>query len=101
MAKYHFEIVDRYKIEDRVGLDCKSESQAQQVAQNIAKQILIDVGPNAARKVVVVDDAGVKFTRPRSRTPDTFPQVASHGRSSDVQLGNVAPAGAVETYRRF
>jgi hypothetical protein len=28
MPKFHFEIVDGYKIEDPVGLDCKSEEQA-------------------------------------------------------------------------
>ena len=44
MPKFHFEIVDGYKIEDPVGLECKNEQQAQQVAEDIARQIAIDVG---------------------------------------------------------
>lgn len=28
MPKFHFEIVDGYKIEDSVGMDCKNEEQA-------------------------------------------------------------------------
>ena len=38
MPKFHFEIVDGYKIEDPVGLDCKNEEQAKRVAQDIARQ---------------------------------------------------------------
>ena len=35
-----------------------SAAQARQVADDIARQIAIDVGPNSARKVVVVDELG-------------------------------------------
>jgi hypothetical protein len=56
MPKFHFEIVDGYKIEDPVGLDCKSEEQAKKVAKDIARQIALDVGDASARNVVVVDD---------------------------------------------
>ena len=55
---FNFEIVDGYKIEDPVGLDCKSEDQAREVAASIARQIAIDVGTEAARSVSLVDEQG-------------------------------------------
>jgi hypothetical protein len=58
MPKFHFEIVDGYKIEDPVGTDLKSKDQAKTLAKDIARQIAIDVGGAAARKVVVIDDEG-------------------------------------------
>ena len=60
MPRFHFEIVDGIKIKDPVGMDC-SEAEAKQVAQNIARQIAIDVGEYSARKVVVTDDEGAKL----------------------------------------
>jgi hypothetical protein len=65
MPKFHFEIVDGFKLEDPAGLDCKSEQQARQVAEDIARQIAIDVGETSARKVVVVDQEGSEiYTAP-------------------------------------
>jgi hypothetical protein len=65
MPKYHFEIVDGFKLEDPVGLYCKSDQQAQKVAEHIARQIAIDVGETSAGKVVVVDEEGSKiYTAP-------------------------------------
>jgi hypothetical protein len=62
MPKFHFEIVDGYKIEDSVGLDCESEEQARTVAKDIARQIAADLGCEApARNVVVVDDDGTEL----------------------------------------
>jgi hypothetical protein len=61
MPKFHFEIIDGYKIEDPVGLDCKSEEQAKEIAVNIAQQIAIDIGPEVARKIVVVDEDGTEI----------------------------------------
>ena len=58
MPKYHFEIVDGYTIEDPVGLDCKSEDQALEIARSIARQIEIDVKNSGARKVSVKTDEG-------------------------------------------
>jgi hypothetical protein len=58
MPKFHFEIVDGFKIEDPVGMDLKSEDQAKQLAANIARQIAIDVKDSEARKVVVKDEGG-------------------------------------------
>jgi hypothetical protein len=61
MPKYHFEIVDGYRLEDPVGLDCSSEDQAKTVAHDIAKQIAIDIASEGARNVVVVDDEGAEI----------------------------------------
>jgi hypothetical protein len=58
MPKFHFEIVDGFKIEDLVGMDLKSEDQAKQLAADIARQIAIDVKDSEARKVVVKDEGG-------------------------------------------
>ena len=38
MAKYHFEIVDGYIIEDPKGIELQSDRQARKVAGEIAKQ---------------------------------------------------------------
>ncbi|MDB5504094.1 MAG: hypothetical protein JWR89_3996 [Tardiphaga sp.] len=58
MPKYHFEIVDGYKLEDPVGLECRDELQARTVAKDIARQIAIDIESTTQRNVVVVDDDG-------------------------------------------
>jgi hypothetical protein len=58
MPRFHFEIVDGFTIEDSVGRDCKNEEQARQVAEDIARQLVLDVGENPDRKVVVVDGKG-------------------------------------------
>ena len=58
MPRFYFEIVGGFTIEDPVGLDCKNEEQAKQVAEDIARQIVIDVGENPARKIVVLDESG-------------------------------------------
>lgn len=58
MPKYHFEIVDDFRLEDPVGVDCSSDVQAQMVAKDIARQIAIDVVSQSDRKVVVINDDG-------------------------------------------
>jgi hypothetical protein len=58
VPKFHFEIIDGYKIEDPVGLDCRTSEDAKLVADKIARQIAIDVEGTKARNVVVVDDEG-------------------------------------------
>ena len=60
MPKYHFEIVDGYRLEDPVGLDLPGDDQAKTVAHDIAKQIAIDIVSDTTRNVVVVDDAGAE-----------------------------------------
>ena len=59
MPIFHFDIADGVRLEDPVGLDCKSEHHAKQTAELIARQIAIDlVGDREPRTVVVVDEAG-------------------------------------------
>jgi len=60
MPKYHFEIVDVFRLEDPVGVDCTNDVQAKTVAQDIAKQIAIDVvsDSDSDRNVVVINDNG-------------------------------------------
>jgi hypothetical protein len=60
MPKYHFEIVDGFKLEDPVGLECRDEVQAKTVAEDIARQIAIDIESKKPRNVVVVDDDGAE-----------------------------------------
>ena len=68
MKRYHFEIVDGFKLEDPVGLECKTEDQARRVAEDIAQQIVIDIGENTARKVVVVDEDGAEIYKTPIKT---------------------------------
>jgi hypothetical protein len=59
MPIFHFDIADGVRLEDPVGLDCKSEHEARRTADLIARQIAIDlVGDDEPRSVVVVDEAG-------------------------------------------
>jgi hypothetical protein len=58
MPKYHFEIVDGFRLEDPVGLECANDAQARDVAKNIAHQIAVDIAGHSARDVVVLDDNG-------------------------------------------
>jgi hypothetical protein len=59
MPKYHFEIVDDFRLEDPIGQDCSSDAQARDVAERMARQIAEDIQrEDSARKVVVLDDHG-------------------------------------------
>jgi uncharacterized protein DUF6894 len=65
MQIFYFQIVDGQKLEDPTGLELKSRREAEQAAENIAKQIAIDLGPTSARKVVVITEDGDKvYTAP-------------------------------------
>ena len=65
MPMFYFQIVDGQKIKDPTGLELKTRKEAEQAAENIARQIAIDVGPTSARKVVVVTEEGDKvYTAP-------------------------------------
>ena len=68
MPKFHFEIVDGYKIEDPVGLECKNEEQAKSVAQDIARQIAIDLVGARSRTIIVIDDDGREILKIPSKT---------------------------------
>jgi hypothetical protein len=59
MPIYHFDIADGVRLEDPIGLDCKSEREAKSAADLIARQIAIDLdGDGKERAVVVVDETG-------------------------------------------
>ncbi|WP_398476590.1 DUF6894 family protein [Tardiphaga sp.] len=59
MPKYHFEIVDGFRLEDPIGQDCHSDAQAKTVAERIARQIAEDIRrDDHDRKVIVLDDNG-------------------------------------------
>ena len=58
MAKYHFEIDDGIRLEDPVGFECPTESQAKSIANDIARQIAEDIDSTRDRRVVVLDDHG-------------------------------------------
>jgi hypothetical protein len=59
MPIFHFDIADGVRLEDPVGLDCKSEHEAKQTADLIARQIAIDLdGDGEERAVLVIDEAG-------------------------------------------
>lgn len=66
MPIFHFDIADGVRLEDPVGLDCKSEHDAKKTADLIARQIAMDLGGNnESRSVVVVDEAGSEiYTTP-------------------------------------
>jgi len=61
MPKYHFEIVDGYRLEDPVGVELPGADQAKTVAHDIASQIAQDVVSENRRNVVVVDDDGAEI----------------------------------------
>ena len=62
MPVYHFNVVDGVTLEDPVGLDCGSDSDAKIKADFIAQQIAIDLdADNEARCVVVVDERGTEI----------------------------------------
>ena len=59
MPIFHFDIADGVRLEDPVGLDCKSEHHARKTADLIAHQIAMDlVDHREPRSVVVIDEAG-------------------------------------------
>jgi hypothetical protein len=62
MPIFHFDIDDGIRLEDPVGMDCKSENDARKTADLIARQIAIDVADgDSNRSVVVVDEAGAEI----------------------------------------
>ena len=59
MPIFHFDIADGVRLEDPVGLDCRSETDAKRTAELMARQIAADLDDgNEERSVVVVDEAG-------------------------------------------
>jgi hypothetical protein len=69
MPIFHFDIDDGVRLEDPVGLDCKSENHARETADLIARQIAIDITDgNDNRLVVVVDETGAEIYKTRVKT---------------------------------
>jgi hypothetical protein len=69
MPIFHFDIADGVRLEDPVGLDCKSELDARKTADLIARQIAIDLeGDREDRAVVVVDEAGSEIYKARVKS---------------------------------
>lgn len=59
MPKYHFEIVDGFRLEDPIGQECHSDAQAKTMAEKIARQIADDIRrDDHDRNVIVLDDNG-------------------------------------------
>jgi hypothetical protein len=73
MPKYHFEIVDGFRLEDPIGQDCSSNAQAETVANKMARQIAEDIHrDDHDRKVVVLDGNGaVVYKTPIDSDPDS------------------------------
>jgi hypothetical protein len=68
MPVFHFDIADGVRLEDPVGLDCASETDARKTADLIARQIALDLGDGNGdrdRSVVVVNEDGSEiYTTP-------------------------------------
>jgi hypothetical protein len=58
MPKFHFEIVDGYTLEDPRGMELPTEQQAKRIAEEMAKQIAIDVEDRSLTDIVVKDANG-------------------------------------------
>ena len=58
MPIYRFDIADGVRLEDPVGLDCKSEGEAKAAADLMARQIATDLDARREERAVVVVDEG-------------------------------------------
>lgn len=59
MPIFHFDIEDGFRLEDPVGLECPDEEVARYTAEQMARQIAIDLGADdEQRTVVVIDETG-------------------------------------------
>ena len=66
MPIFHFDIDDGLRVEDPIGLDCRSEDDAKKTADLFARQIAIDLDADGEdRSLVVIDEAGSEiYTAP-------------------------------------
>ena len=87
MPKFHFEIIDGIKLEDPVGMELKSEDQAKQLAENIARQIAIDVKDSEARNVVVKTEDGSEIHKVPVKT---LKACFVHGERTGVRFSHSA-----------
>ncbi len=76
MPKYHFEIVDGFRLEDPIGQDCSSDAQAKAIAKQIARQIADDIQrDDYDRKVIVLDDNGAEVCKTPIDDPNSNSEV--------------------------
>ena len=68
MPKFHFEIVNGHKIEDPQGMELPTEYQAQKMAEELAKQIAVDLDDDSLKEVVVKTDAGMVIHKASIKT---------------------------------
>jgi hypothetical protein len=62
MPIFHFDIADVVRLEDPVGLHCKSEHEAMETADLLARQIAIDLDADGEdRAVLVIDESGIEI----------------------------------------
>ena len=72
MPKYHFEIIDGFRLEDPIGQDCSSDAQAKTIAEKIARQIADDIQrDDNDRKVIVLDGNGAEVCKTPIDDPDS------------------------------
>ena len=71
MPKFHFEIVDGHTIKDPKGMDLPTEQHAKRIAEEMAKQIAIDVEDNSLKDVVVKTEAGEVIHKAPIKTNST------------------------------
>jgi hypothetical protein len=72
MSKVHFEIVDGYILEDPTCVELPSEQKAKSFADDMARQIALDVHDGALTDVVVKTNGGdVVHRMPIQRNPNT------------------------------
>jgi hypothetical protein len=70
MPKFHFEIVDGYTIEDPRGMEVPTEQQAKKIAEEMAKQIAIDVEDRSLTDIVVKTATGEVIHRTPIKSDD-------------------------------
>ena len=61
MPKFHFEIVDGYRIEDPYGMELPTATHARVLAEQIAEQIARDIEDGSLEAVVVKTNSGVEI----------------------------------------
>jgi len=71
MPKFHFDIVDGYTLPDPSGMDLPTEEAAKTLANDIAKQISIDVEGEGLKDVVVKAEDGKEIYKAAIKSVST------------------------------
>jgi len=78
MPIFHFDIEDCFRLEDPVGLECPDENVARSTAEQMARQIAIDLGADdEQRAVVVIDETGNEICKVQVPSEIDISSVAS------------------------